>query len=242
MQKTCIIIPCYNEEFRFQTEDFEMFLKSHQEIDLCFVNDGSSDNTITLLNNLQTKYLNVSIFNLDKNLGKAEAIRHAVLNIDTEKYAYIGYLDADLSTSLVEMLRLTSFTSSNSKFIIGSRIKKLNTSIERSQLRHVSGRILATIVHTFILKTPIYDTQCGAKLIEMDLAKNIFKNPFKSKWLFDIELLLRTSQLKGIDFCNEAILEIPLKKWHEKGNSKITFWDLINVPFDLLKIYIYYGK
>lgn len=242
MQKTCVIIPCYNEEFRFQTEDFNSFLKSNQEIDLCFVNDGSSDNTISLLNNLQAKFSNVSVFNLDKNVGKAEAIRYAVLNLNAEKYQYLAYLDADLSTSLDEMLRLTTFTSNTAKFIIGSRIKKLNSSIERSQVRHISGRFLATVVHTFILKMPIYDTQCGAKVIETKLAKDIFNQPFVSKWLFDVELLLRTSKLKGNDFCKEAILEVPLKKWHDKGNSKITFFDLLKVPTDLAKIYFQYRK
>ncbi|HLV13719.1 MAG TPA: glycosyltransferase [Xanthomarina sp.] len=242
MQKTCVIIPCYNEEFRFQTEDFNTFLKSHQEIDLCFVNDGSSDNTISLLNSLQTSFPNVSVFNLEKNLGKAEAIRHAVLRLDNKKYDYLAYLDADLSTSLQEILRLTGFTSNTAKFIVGSRIKKLNSSIERSQIRHISGRFLATVVHTFILKMPIYDTQCGAKVIETKLAKDIFKEPFVSKWLFDVELLLRTNKLKGTDFCKEAILEIPLKKWHDKGSSKITFFDLLKVPIDLLNIYFEYRK
>lgn len=242
MQKTCVIIPCYNEEIRFQTEDFNTFLKNHHEIDLCFVNDGSSDNTVSLLTNLQSKFDNVSVFNLEENVGKAEAIRYAVLNLDAEKYQYLAYLDADLSTSLDEILRLTTFTSNTAKFIIGSRIKKLNSSIERSQIRHISGRFLATVVHTFILKMPIYDTQCGAKVIETKLAKEIFEEAFVSKWLFDVELLLRTSKLKGNDFCKEAILEVPLKKWHDKGNSKITFFDLLKVPTDLIKIYFQYRK
>ena len=242
MQKPCIIIPCYNEEFRFQTENFITFLKSQQDLDLCFVNDGSSDNTITILNDLKATFSNVSVFNLDKNVGKAEAIRYAVLNLDAKKHEYLAYLDADLSTSLDEMIRLTSFISVTAKFIIGSRIKKLNSSIERSQLRHISGRFLATVVHTFILKMPIYDTQCGAKVIETKLAKDIFKQPFVSKWLFDIELLLRTNKLKGNDFCKEAILEVPLKKWHDKGDSKITFFDLLKVPTDLIKIYFQYRK
>ncbi|GGG54639.1 glycosyltransferase [Bizionia arctica] len=242
MQKTCVIIPCYNEGFRFDIEAYHEFLKSHQELDLCFVNDGSSDNTISILKKLEADFTHVSVINLDKNLGKAEAIRFAVEKTDKNTYQYIGYLDADLSTSLDEMLRLTSFYSETTKFIIGSRIKTLNSSIDRSPIRHIFGRGLATVVNIFILDLPIYDTQCGAKLIETSLAKEIFNAPFKSKWLFDIELLLRTIKLKGIDFCYQAVLEVPLKKWHDQGNSRITTLDLINVPIDLSKIYFQYRK
>lgn len=242
MQKTCVIIPCYNEETRFELEEFNRFLTSHQELDFCFVNDGSSDGTISLLKNLEVNFATVSVINLEKNLGKAEAIRYAVLNLDTETYKYIGYLDADLSTSLDEMLRLSTYISETSKFIIGSRIKTLNTSIERNGIRHILGRTLATVVNTFILKLPIYDTQCGAKLMAYPLAKQIFEKPFVSKWLFDIELLLRTNQLKGTLFCKDYITEVPLNKWHDKGNSRITFMDFIGIPIDLMKIYFHYRK
>ncbi|MCX7550561.1 glycosyltransferase [Xanthomarina sp. F2636L] len=242
MQKICVIIPCYNEGLRFNIEAYNQFLNTHQELDMCFVNDGSSDNTLDLLNQLQTRFNTVSVMNLEKNVGKAEAIRYAVLSISAENYKYLGYLDADLSTSLDEMLRISTFTSESAKFILGSRIKTLNTSIKRNPLRHILGRALATIVNTLILKLPIYDTQCGAKIIKTSLAKDIFKQPFVSKWLFDIELLLRINKLKGSQFCKQYILEVPLKKWHDNGNTRITFTDFIFIPIDLLKIYFQYQK
>lgn len=242
MQKTCIIIPCYNESSRLDLDAYNGFLNSHQELDVCFVNDGSTDNSLFILEQLATNFDTVSVMHLEKNLGKAEAIRHAVLHLSEKNYAFLGYLDADLSTSLDEMLRITRFSSSTSKFILGSRIKTLNTTIERSAIRHILGRSLATIVNTFILKLPIYDTQCGAKLIETSLAKDIFKQPFVSKWLFDIELLLRTNKLKGATFCKQHILEVPLNKWQDNGNTRITFMDFINIPIDLLRIYFQYQK
>lgn len=236
MQKTCIIIPCYNEESRFPTDEFLNFIKSNNFIEFCFVNDGSTDNTLTILNQLKNDFPNITVFNLKENIGKAEAIRYAVLNLNNTKYDYIGYLDADLSTSLIEMTRLTTFISPDIKFIMGSRIKKLGSFIKRNPFRHIFGRILATYVSIFILKIPVYDTQCGAKLIATPLALELFKDSFVSKWLFDIELLLRVIELKGKDFCNDSVIEIPLQKWHDKGNSKITLLDFINIPFELIKI------
>ena len=53
MQKICIIIPCYNEEKRLAVEKYEDFYKS-SSVSLCFVNDGSTDNTLGILRKLQT--------------------------------------------------------------------------------------------------------------------------------------------------------------------------------------------
>ncbi|HMC02065.1 MAG TPA: glycosyltransferase, partial [Flavobacteriaceae bacterium] len=170
MQKTCIIVPCYNEEKRFPLNEFINFLQLNNSLDICLVNDGSTDKTITILNQIKNRFSSISVFNLNKNKGKAEAIRYALLNLDTSKYHYIGYLDADLSTSLNEMERLTAFFAPKNEFIMGSRIKKLGSSIKRNPLRHILGRILATFVSAFILKIPVYDTQCGAKLISTPLA------------------------------------------------------------------------
>lgn len=152
----------------------------------------------------------------------------------------IDYLDADLSTSLSEITRLSTFIKNDVKFIMGSRIKKLGSFIKRNTFRHVFGRILATFVSTSILKISVYDTQCGAKIIATPLALEIFKDPFISKWLFDVELLLRIIELKGIDYCYNSIIEIPLQKWYDKGDSRITIFDFIYIPIDLLKIFIKY--
>lgn len=240
MQKTCVIIPCYNEETRFPINEFLDYNKSNDLFDFCFVNDGSTDKTLSVLNGLKNKFSNIAVFNLIKNIGKAEAIRYAVLHLDQTKYVYLGYLDADLSTSLNEMTRLSTFMSQDFKFIMGSRIKKLGSSIKRNPSRHIVGRILATIVSTIILKIPVYDTQCGAKLMATPLAIEIFKDPFVSKWLFDIELILRIIHLKGEDYCYKSVIEVPLQKWHDKGNSRIKFMDFINLPFHLLKIFYKY--
>lgn len=51
--KTRIIIPCYNEEKRLDTTDFINFINQENEYHLCFVNDGSKDNTIDVLKNIQ---------------------------------------------------------------------------------------------------------------------------------------------------------------------------------------------
>ena len=53
----CIVIPCYNEEkkLRLQLDEFNTFIKEYPDVLLCFVNDGSSDNTVKIIEEIKTK-------------------------------------------------------------------------------------------------------------------------------------------------------------------------------------------
>lgn len=240
MADTCIIIPCYNEAKRIAITEFQNFIDHSNEIDFCFVNDGSKDNTNDILNGLKNTSSRFKVIHLNKNVGKAEAIRQGVLQI-VSSYNYIGYLDADLSTPLSEIKRLSTMAKTGGKsFIMGSRIKLVGTKIERRLKRHLSGRIIATFIDSFLLKLGIYDTQCGAKIIDSKLAKDIFNEAFQTKWLFDVELILRTKNKYGKAYCLDNILEVPLLVWRDIGDSKITSIDIFKLPTDFLKIYKHY--
>lgn len=240
--KTCIIIPCYNEEERIQTKDFLEFI-SNNNIDFCFVNDGSKDDTINVLHTIKRKEKEkVLILNLDKNKGKAEAIRIAILDLyNKHNYDLIGYLDADLATPLFEIKNLQREFLENNKLLLvmGSRFKRLGAKIDRNFGRFFFGRIFATLISSFVLKIPVYDTQCGAKLFSTNIPKNIFEQKFITKWFFDVEILLRLKKHYKSNFLN-LILEYPLKVWEEKGESKLKFSDFLATPIEIIKIKIKY--
>ncbi|MBT0608847.1 glycosyltransferase [Aequorivita echinoideorum] len=241
-----IIIPCYNEAARFNKKLFFSYLENLEQVHIIFVNDGSTDGTREMLNQIKTESISINektpitILNLDKNMGKAEAIREGVLfSMQNPKTENIAYFDADFSTPLTEITNLYRAMKEDTKreMILGSRIKKAGSTIERSQMRHYSGRIMATIVNNTILKIPIYDTQCGAKLITKRCAEIIFSEPFVSRWLFDIELISRLQVRYSKKSLKEIMYEQPLKTWVEMGDSKIRFKDLLRIPYQLFLIY-----
>lgn len=241
MNTTCaIIVPCFNEANRIDSEKFKVFEKQNKTITFYFINDGSTDITESILNELCEFSNRFNVLHLKKNAGKAEAIRQGIITLKTD-YDYIGYLDADLSTPLEEIDRLLKFAQNNQKpFVMGSRIKRIGSDIDRRLKRHVSGRIVATIIDSLILKLGIYDTQCGAKIIEYQLAKVLFKEPFKTKWLFDVELILRIKLKYGKLFCLKNISEVPLLQWKDIGQSKISYLDILKLPSDFIKINNHY--
>ncbi len=239
MQKICIVIPSYNEEKRLNIDEFFSFFDINPNIYFCFVNDGSTDNTIELLNSLKkNREDRILLVDLEENKGKAEAVRIGVLESNKWKtFDYIGFFDADFSTPLTELNYFESFKDNVFDYpvIIGSRIKRMGANIKRSATRHYIGRVFSTIASS-ILGLPIYDTQCGAKLINKEIVDFAFEEPFISKWLFDIEIFARIINKYGYQETNKMILEIPLNQWVEKGESKINKSYFFKIPIDLIRI------
>jgi dolichyl-phosphate beta-glucosyltransferase len=236
-----ILIPCFNESSRFPLAEYHAYLeKTSPSVQLRFVNDGSTDQTQQLIGELATAFPNrVSFLELPKNVGKAEAIRQGILNAK-ENVDYLGYWDADLATPLQEIDHLYAEATAyhNPSLVIGSRIKLLGTTeIKRYWFRHYFGRLFATLVST-MLGVPVYDTQCGAKLIRADQVALLFSTPFLSKWLFDVEVIFRLLPFISSSAAKTEIIEVPLKKWTEKGASKLQFFYLFKVPFELALIFI----
>lgn len=234
----CIVIPCYNEEKRLWLSAYENFLQLNPEALICFVNDGSSDNTLYILETLQTKFTdNIVILSNPKNLGKAESIRNGMRFCNENPDAnFIAYLDADLSTSLEECSSLTTYLKDSITFVFGSRIMKIGSVIERRQYRFFTGRIIATIISS-ILKLKVYDTQCGCKVFTREVSAQVFKEPFISKWLFDVEIFHRIIVFYGRYHVLDKMLEIPLKRWVDIGKSKVKMSYFLRLWIDLYLIH-----
>ncbi len=87
---------------------------------------------------------------------------------------------------------------------------------------------------------PFKDTQCGAKLFTTSICKDVFDKPFISRWLFDVEILIRIRKKMGLTQSYNLICEMPLKKWIHKDMSKLKFSDSIKIFSELLRIKLKY--
>src|ERR1700679_3325443 len=97
---TCIVVPCYNEEKRLRGADFVDFIQQNSNISFLFVNDGSTDKTIQMLESLCAGNDDRLYFlDIQPKGGKAEAVRRGLLNaIDKMRPSFVGFWDADLAT------------------------------------------------------------------------------------------------------------------------------------------------
>lgn len=235
--QTTIIIPCYNEADRLVPKLFIDFLKKHPSLMFLFVNDGSSDSTLELLRAMAAECERVRYLNLYPNTGKAEAVRLGMLlTIHKLESDYIGFWDADLATPLSEIDRFISIIKKGDcQMVTGLRLLRLGANIRRKPMRHYLGRIFATRA-SILLNLPVYDTQCGAKLYARSVVPALFKQPFVTKWLFDVELLARYVQYFGRESALANIHELPLLEWVDVGGSRLKMSDFIKAPLELWRI------
>jgi glycosyltransferase involved in cell wall biosynthesis len=233
-----IVIPCYNEEKRLKIDDFRKFLNSHNQHLLCFVNDGSSDNTIGVLDRLRKEFSSqVIIVDCIKNLGKAGAVRAGVNYLKNKNNInYIGFLDADLSTDFDDFLNILDvIKSSQFKIVSGSRIIRMGANIVKESSRGIISKSINLMI-CWILGMNFQDTQCGAKVMTKDMAEAAFRKPFLTRWLFDVEIFMRMKVLYGKDRVNEYICEQPLKRWIHAEDSKLSMKDSFKIIFQLFQI------
>ena len=109
MEVISIIIPCYNEEDSIPLIYNELKKVSNNmkyDFEFIFVNDGSIDNSLSVLKKLSAKDKQVKYIHFSRNFGKEAAMYAGLSN---SKGDYVTIMDADLQdppSLLPEMLRL----------------------------------------------------------------------------------------------------------------------------------------
>lgn len=243
MKSCALVIPCYNEAARLKSDVFIDFARQHPGVHFVFVNDGSRDSTGVVLKSLSDQIPSQStVIDNNVNQGKAGVVRQGVLHvIDKMEQEIVGFWDADLATPLPSALAMLEVLDGNSNLwmIFGARVQLLGRQIDRKPHRHYLGRVFATCV-SMMLRLPIYDTQCGAKLFRRNPSlRKLFAEPFVSRWIFDVEIIARFMKLPSTErpVPEAAIYEYPLPFWKDVDGSKVKPLDFFKALRDLYLIW-----
>jgi dolichyl-phosphate beta-glucosyltransferase len=220
--RTAIVVPCFNEEERLDLEAFSEFLHRVPGIRMVFVNDGSLDGTVKVLETLHSVHPDrVEILSLSHNSGKAEAVRQGLVYAAGSAADFVGYWDADLATPLeaVEDFLQIAQRYGETEVVYGARLQLLGHRVSRTLTRRIISRICAQMARIAV-GLPIGDTQCGAKLLRNSPGlRHALTQPFSAGWLFDVELFSRIAAAAG---SAHAFYEYPLPEWTEVPGSKVT--------------------
>jgi dolichyl-phosphate beta-glucosyltransferase len=215
------VIPAYNESQRLPAY-LESLLPaieaSELDITVQVIENGSTDEDVEQLQAAIQRLYNLYIHllpleRLPNGRGKGRAVYHGwKMSPDAD---ILGFVDADGSIAAPELIRLSHEAAARPhEALFGSRVTMLGKTIDRTPLRHVSGRLFASLVH-FITGIPIHDSQCGIKLVPANWFYKVQNQMEEAGFLFDVELLFQLRQ-SGI-----AIREVPID-WHDTPGGHIS--------------------
>jgi dolichyl-phosphate beta-glucosyltransferase len=238
-----LVVPCFNEARRLNSSEYIRFLETTPSgFRLIFVDDGSTDTTLNVLEAICAATGGERAIVLPKkpNAGKADAVRYGMnYGLKLPEIDVVGFWDADLATPLPAVYDLLRILENHPgiQMVFGARVQLLGRHIRRRAVRHYLGRVFATAVSN-VLQLPVYDTQCGAKLFRASAEfAAVIRDPFLSRWIFDVEIIARFIQRRGAQWVYDAIYEYPLEKWEDIAGSKVKSGDFIKAAAEIFAIW-----
>ncbi len=160
--KICAVIPAYNSEATIS----EIVEKTRRQIDhIVIVDDGSTDETAHLAENAGAYVIKIST-----NRGKGNALRMAFRYALANGYDAVITLDADLQHDPAEISSfVTRYESDKVEIIVGNRMQHKK---KIPPIRYGPNRI-GTFLFSWLIGQPVEDSQCGFRLYDREVMKNI---------------------------------------------------------------------
>lgn len=234
--KLSVVIPAYNEEKNIKKgvlDEVASYLKDvAYSYEVIIVDDGSSDNTVTVIKNLIKSKRDWRLVQ-NKHGGKAFTVMTGLL---TAKGDIALFTDMDQATPLSQVEKLLPKFDEDYDIVIGSRTGRVGAPILR--------KLMAwgfSMTRGVILGLPFRDTQCGFKAFNQKAISKIIPK-IKGEWGvlhtkggavnagFDVELLFLA---KKYGF---KIAEVPVD-WKYVGTERVqVIKDSLAAIYDMIRI------
>lgn len=234
--RVSVVIPVYNEAKRVERtlkHVWEYF--QHREAEIIFVDDGSKDSTVEIIQQLSADKPGISVL-AEKHRGKAATVLAGMKHAQGE---IVGFMDADLATPLDTWDRCEELLSSGAGVAIASREGIGANRVKEPWYRHFMGRVFNGMVQLLLLPG-IDDTQCGFKVFtrsalndilpRQQLYANASELGTARVTAFDVELLYIARKYE------HEIAVIPIT-WQYGDHSKVNpVIDTIHNVVDVLRV------
>lgn len=213
-----IIIPVYNESKKI-AEDIkkaeEYILNSRLKGEIIIVDDGSRDQTAkAVLDTKVSSLVEKKLISYNNNRGKGFAVRKGIIESIGEIVMFadsgncIPYSCADYAIDCIRQ----------SKALIANGSRKLKASIIKKpqpwQRILISKAFRLFVIVLMKVPSCLTDTQCGFKVYNGRIARELYEQCISTGFTFDVEIILRAIK-KGYE-----IIEFPVE-WSSDPDSRV---------------------
>ena len=227
-----IVIPVYNEELYLEKLYKDLILYfNYDNVEIIFVNDGSSDSSKNILENQKKNnknYFKIELINLPKNIGKGYAVNSGIQKSNGE---YLLLHDADLELDLKDSKELFEIIKKdkNIKCIFGSRYLSGKLKKHNYFLNQIVGKINTLIFNLFFGQS-LTDIHCGLKILHIDVYKkiNLSINDF------GLEIDIAAQIIKNNFYIYEVGISYLSRT--KRAGKKITWFDGLKSYYYLFKV------
>lgn len=179
------------------------------ECEIAIVNNGSTDGTIDVANELAKQYPDIYVIHIDQP-GRGRALKQVWQESTAD---IVSYMDVDLSSDLTCFApMIEALVGGNFDLAVGSRLLKPALT-SRSCNRELISRFYNILVRV-TFGTRFSDAQCGFKALTRHCAQTLLPLVESNEWFFDTELLILA------EYCELRLFELPVR-WSENKDSRV---------------------
>ena len=181
-----LILPCYNEEKNIENtvnDVLNWFANAEIDGELIVVNDGSQDDSATVLERLSSQISNLMVLTHEKNRGYGEALR---TGLDAATKEWMGYMDSDGQFRTEDFEKLLPYTE-QVDFVTGRRFQRADPFIRKLNAKLFGG------LNFLVLGIWVHDINCAMKMWKRDIWSQI-RPTVATGALFNAEMFYRLKQ------------------------------------------------
>ena len=231
-----IILPVKNEATRIKKTALDLFRfcndKYEHDFKILFIDDGSTDNTIKNILELENPLIKVLKNQFDRGKGSSLKSGFIISNLVfiLEDDDVICFMDGDGQINPQDIKTLLNIMELNSADVVIGNKRHTFSSVRYSLKRRIVSMVYNSLIR-FLFGFNYQDTQCGIKIFKKYALDRIIENITIKKFAFDLELIVALREM------SLRVADAPVTIKEQLNTGSVTLQSIHNTFIDTLSIW-----